>query len=221
MSHFCCTYFFPNSETGCFGREKQRSLVAGPQMNPTTEQSILWVQYSGYSGLGDNGTLRFISKEKAIERLREIHSSPSGVCKVVGLNILVRQFGLRFHCNGIKQLAKDLLKAVMAKNGHCKWSLFINVPLLPYSARIMLGVNSIQFSLHLLHLFGTHHFNGKERTVFLTSGEEKLIYSIFSLVLYSARIMLGVKSVQFPLHQGRKSLVTAFSLSYSIRHSSF
>ena len=69
-------------------------------------------------------------------------------------------------------------------------------------------------------LLGTHHSKGKERIVFLTSEEEKLIYSIFFLVLYWARIMLGVKSVQFSLHQGRKSLVTAFSLSYSIRHAS-
>ena len=76
----CCAYFLPNSETGCFGREKQRSLGAGPQMNPTTEQSILWAQYSGDSGLGDNGTLRFISKEGAYERLHEIHSSISGRC---------------------------------------------------------------------------------------------------------------------------------------------
>ena len=78
---------------------------------PDEEQSILWAQYTGDSCLGNNGTLRFISKEKAIERLREIHSSPSGVCAVVGLNVLVRQFGLRFHCNGIKQLAEDFLKA--------------------------------------------------------------------------------------------------------------
>ena len=173
MSGKCCAYFLPNSETGCFGREKQRSLGAGPQMNPTTEQSILWAQYSGDSGLGDNGTLRFISKEKAIERLREIHSSPSGVCAVVGLNVLVRQFGLRFHCNGIKQLAKDLLKAVMATEA--------NVPILPYSARILLGVNSIQFSSHRVGrvnsqhflsrtLFGTHLVRGKQRIVFLTSG---------------------------------------------------
>ena len=69
------------------------------------------IQYSGDSGLGNNGTLHFISKEEAIERLLEIHSSLSGVCKVVGLNSLVRQFGLRFQCNGIKQLAKDFLKA--------------------------------------------------------------------------------------------------------------
>ena len=70
-----------------------------------------------------------------------------------------------------------------------------------YWARIMLGVI-------------------KECTVFLTSGEEKFSYSIFFLVLYWARIMLGVKSVQFSLHQGRKSLVTAFSFSYSIGHAS-
>ena len=54
----------------------------------------------------------------------------------------------------------------------------------------------------------------------MISGEEKLSCSIFSVVLYSAHIMLGVKSVQFSLHQGRKSKVTAFLLSYSIRHAS-
>ena len=46
-----------------------------------------------------------------MERLHEIHFSPSGLCKVVGLNNSVRKFGLRFHCNGIKQLAIDFLKA--------------------------------------------------------------------------------------------------------------
>ena len=54
-----------------------------PPKEPKEEQSILWEQYSGDSGLGNNRTLRFISKEEAIERLREIHSSPSGVCKVL------------------------------------------------------------------------------------------------------------------------------------------
>ena len=58
--------------------------------------------------------MRFISKEGACERLHEIHSSPSGVCEVFGLNNLVRQFGLRFHCNGIKQLPRDFLKACPA-----------------------------------------------------------------------------------------------------------
>ena len=71
---------------------------------PEEEQSILCVQYSGDGRLVKHGTLHLISKEEAIERLREIHSCPSGVCKVVGLNSLVRQFRLRFHCNGIKQL---------------------------------------------------------------------------------------------------------------------
>ena len=85
---------------------------------PEEEQSILCVQYSGDGGLLNNGTLRFISKEEAIERLQEIHSSSSGVCKVVGLNSLVRQFGLRFHCNGIKQLAKDFLKSCPACQLH-------------------------------------------------------------------------------------------------------
>ena len=49
-----------------------------------------------------------------------------------------------------------------------------------------------------------YYVKGKQRTVFLTSGKEKSSYSILSLVLYSARIMLGVNSVQFSLHQGRK-----------------
>ena len=72
----------------------------------------------------------------------------------------------------------------------------------------MLGIESVQFSLHqvkkvkLQHflsrtLFDTHHVRDKQRTVFFTSGLEYLSYSIFSLVLYLARIMLRVKSVQF------------------------
>ena len=82
-----------------------------PSNEPDEEQSILQIQYSGDSGLGNNGSLRFISKEGAMERLHEIHFSPSELCKVVGLNYLVRKFGLRFHCNGIKQSARDFLKA--------------------------------------------------------------------------------------------------------------
>ena len=196
------------------------------------------IQYSGDSGLGSNGTLHFISKEEAIERLLEIHPSLSGVCKVVGLNSLVRQFGLRFQCNGIKQLAKDFLKACttfhgtlpflqfplqhtlstpmahlngyrlmlliwhLARRGHCKWSLFMTNNRGQYLSRT---------------LFGTYHVRGKECTVFLTSGEEKLSYSIFSLVLYSAHIMLEVKSVQFTSHQGKKvKLQHYFSFSFSI-----
>ena len=100
--------------------------------------------------------------------------------------------------------------------------------LLLYSARIMLEVNSVQFSLHQgrkvklqyflsLALFGTCIVRGKQRTLFLTSGKEKSSYSIFFLVLYlapimllvnsalfSSRVMLGVNSVQFSLHQRRK-----------------
>ena len=47
----------------------------------------------------------------------------------------------------------------------------------------MLGVESVQFSLH--------------------QGRKRLSYGIFSLVLYSARCILGLESVQFFL-QGRK-----------------
>ena len=58
---------------------------------------------------------------------------------------------------------------------------------------------------------------GKERTVFLTSGGEKLRYSIFCLVLYSARIMLEVKSIQFTLNQVKRvKLQHYFSFSYFV-----
>ena len=99
--------FFTKYRNRLFWNRKTKKPRCRPSNEPDEEQSILWVQYSGDSGLGNNGTLRFISKEEAIQRLREIHSFPSGVCKVVGLNSVVRQFGLHFHCNGIKQLAKD------------------------------------------------------------------------------------------------------------------
>ena len=39
----------------------------------------------------------------------------------------------------------------------------------------------------------------------LRSEREKLIYSIYHLVLYSARRQLGVKRVHFSLNQVRKS----------------
>ena len=90
----------------------------------------------------------------------------------------------------------------LARRGHCKWSLFMTN-------------NSGQYLSHTL--FGMYHVRGKERTVFLTSGEEKLSYSIFSLVLYLARIMLEVKSVQFTLHQGKRvKLQHYFSFSYFV-----
>ena len=79
----------------------------------------------------------------------------------------------------------------------------------------MLGIESVQFSLHqvkkvkLQHflsrtLFDTHHVRDKQRVVFLTLGLEYLSYSILSLVLYLARIMLRVKSVQFFLTSLRR-----------------
>ena len=48
----------------------------------------------------------------------------------------------------------------------------------------MLGVESVQFSLH--------------------QGRKRLSYGIFSLVLYSARCILGLESLQFTLHQARE-----------------
>ena len=95
----------------------------------------------------------------------------------------------------------------------------------------MLGVESVQFSLqgrkvklqHFLPrtLFGPLHVGGKQRTVFFTSGQEYLSYIIFSLVLYLARILLGVKNVQYSLHQGIGKLIYSISLSYSIRQAGF
>ena len=69
-----------------------------------------------------------------------------------------------------------------ARSGHCLWpTTGANIPLVLYSARCMLGVTSVQFSLHqgrkvnLQHflsrtLFGTLYVRGRERTVFFTSG---------------------------------------------------
>ena len=153
------------------------------------------------------------------------------------MNSLVRQFGLRFHCNGIKQLAKDFLKAChafhgilpflpcplhyalsaprahlngyrlillispLARSGHCKRSpISLSYPIRHASS----GNVTLQHFLSCT-LFGTHHVRGKERTVFLISRDEKLSYSIFPLVLYSARSRLGVNSAQFSSHEGKKS----------------
>ena len=139
-----------------FWKAKTTKPSCRPSKEPDEEQSILWVQYSGDSGLGNNGTLRFISKEEAIERLLEIHVSLSGVCKVVGLNSLVRQFGLRFQCNGIKQLAYSIRHASCWGKEHT----------------VFLTSGEETKLQHFLSrtLLGTHHVRGKERTVYLTSG---------------------------------------------------
>ena len=94
-------------------------------------------------------------------------------------------------------------------------------------ARIIFGVKNVQFSLqqgrkvklqHFLPrtLFGTLYVRGRERAVFFHR-VGKLSYSILSPALYLARIMLGVNSVQFSLHQGREVKVQ-HSLLYSVRH---
>ena len=85
-----------------------------------------------------------------------------------------------------------------------------------YSARIMLGAEGAYSfpyiragNVKLQHflsrtLFDTHHVKGKERTVFLHQVRKVTAFPP-ALVLYSARCVSGVKSVQFCLHQGRKS----------------
>ena len=75
----------------------------------------------------------------------------------------------------------------------------------------MLGLESVQFSLHgikvkLQHflfrtLYGTLYVRAYSFP-YIRVG--KLRYSIFSLVLYSARCMLGLESVQFSVHKGRE-----------------
>ena len=109
-----------------FSKHRDRLFWKGKTIKPRyrlsseqdEEQSILYLQYTREGVLANEGTVCFVSKEKAIERLREIHSSISGVCSVVGLNSLVRQFCLRFYCNGIKQLAKEFLKSCPACQLH-------------------------------------------------------------------------------------------------------
>ena len=144
------------------------------------------------SGLGlNNGTLRFISKEGAFERLHEIHSSPSGDCKVVGLNNLGRQFGLRFHCNGNKQLARDFLKACPAYQDILPFPPFpfhyaLSAPTAHMNRyRLILLIwhlarsGHCKWSLFMTNnrgqypsrtIFGTLYVRDKERTVFLSSG---------------------------------------------------
>ena len=71
-----------------------------------------------------------------------------------------------------------------------------------YADDIRAGKVKLQYFL-CRTLFGTHHVRGKERAVFLTSGEEMLSYSVSSLVLYSARIYLGAEGAySFPYIRG-------------------
>ena len=130
------------------------------------------IQYSGDSGLGSNGTLHFISKEEAIERLLEIHSSLSGVCKVVGLNSLVRQF--RFQCNGIKQLAKDFLKACTTFHGTLP---FLQFPLQHTLSTHMAHLNGYRLMLLIWHLARRGHCKW---SLFMTNNRPiSLSYSVW------------------------------------------
>ena len=53
-----------------------------------------------------------VPRGKALDILRDIHrGSSEGGCQVVGVNSLVKQFSLKFFCNGIKALAKEFLKS--------------------------------------------------------------------------------------------------------------
>ena len=201
---------------------------------PDEEQSILWVQYSGDSCLGNKGTLRLYQKKKLLnDYVRFIPLNPV-VFKVVGLNsLVVRQFGFRFHCNGIKQLAKDFLKA-------CRPVCHGTLPFPPFPLHHALSaptvhLNGYRLILLIWHLarsghclwpttesniptlFGKQQVRGKQRTGFLTTGQKNLSYSIFSLVLHSAHSRLMQTAYSFPYIGAGKVNLQHFTSRCSIR----
>ena len=74
--------------------------------------TIFHLEYTSNGVSIPNRCLVVVSRGKALDILRDIHrrSSESG-CQVVGVNSLVKQFSLKFFCNGIKALAKEFLKS--------------------------------------------------------------------------------------------------------------
>ena len=93
MSGRCYAYLLPNTETGCFGTDKQRSPGAGSQMNPTKSKA-----FCGYSTLGivvwetTEHCVLYQKKKLLNDYVRFIPLNPV-VFKVVGLNsLVVRQF---------------------------------------------------------------------------------------------------------------------------------
>ena len=234
MSGRCCIYFLPNTETGCFGRDKQRSPGAGSQMNPTKSKA-----FCGYSTLGivvwetTEHCVLYQKKKLLNDYVRFIPLNPV-VFKVVGLNsLVVRQFGFRFHCNGIKQLAKDFLKA-------CRPVCHGTLPFPPFPLHHALSaptvhLNGYRLILLIWHLarsghclwpttesniptlFGKQQVRGKQRTGFLTTGQKNLSYTIFSLVLHSAHSRLVQTAYSFPYIGAGKVNLQHFTSRCSIR----
>lgn len=91
-----------------------KGLVTKPRykVSETPEEpAIFHLEYTKDGVLVPNRVLALVWKEKALDILRGIHRPSEGVCKVVGLHSLVKQFNLRFFCNGIRQLAREFLKS--------------------------------------------------------------------------------------------------------------
>ena len=78
--------FFSKHRDRLFWKGKQLSRGTSSQLNFTKAKNILYLQYTRDGDLVQDGAVSFLSKDTALERPREIHSSSSGVCKVVGLN---------------------------------------------------------------------------------------------------------------------------------------
>ena len=72
-------------------------------------------------------------------------------------------------------------------------------------------------------LFGTHHVRGKEAYSLPYIRVRELSYSIifsfsYFVSFYSSCIMLGVNSVQFSFHQGRKVKLQHFNIEISSKN---
>ena len=137
---------------------------------------------------------------------------------MVGLNSLVRQFGLRFHCNGINQLAKYFLKACPAFHGILP---FLPCPLHYALSAPRAHLNGYRLILLISPLARSGHC--KQSPISLSYPIRHASTGKVTLQHFLSRTLfgtyhLGVKSVQLSLHQGTKSCVTALSLSCSIRH---
>lgn len=97
-----------------FSKHRDRIFWKGNSQKPryrvspeNGEPTIFHLEYTSNGVLISTWGLMVVSKEKALEILRQIHhGSFEGGCKVVGVNSLVRQFSFEFSCNGIRQQTK-------------------------------------------------------------------------------------------------------------------
>ena len=103
----------------CLSKHRNRLLWKGITSKPRyrvdqqgEEPTIFHLEYTSSGVYIPNRCLVVVSREKALDILRNIHRwSSEGGCQVVGVNSFVKQFSLEFFCNGIKALAKEFLKS--------------------------------------------------------------------------------------------------------------